>query len=141
MCQSSLSEVFDSIEKLSNLGISSFSWIMNLISVDAQKYPTIKKLMTSKKLSLDKHSSFLLINIKSSNLIGEICIMFPMLRFWIHSVWFKNPKICLRSIIGFFFPSFYLILLLYPLIGLYYLLPFIITSASEESSFIEEFMF
>jgi hypothetical protein len=37
VCQSSLSDVFFSIEKLSNLLISSFSCIMNLISVDAQK--------------------------------------------------------------------------------------------------------
>ena len=33
---------------------------MNRISVEAQKYPTIRKLITSKKLSLARTSSFFL---------------------------------------------------------------------------------
>jgi hypothetical protein len=48
---------------------------------NVKTYDPIKNEITSKKLSLDRHSSFLLIYVRSYNFIGLIYIIFPIFKF------------------------------------------------------------
>jgi len=70
----------------------------------------------SKNESLDTSYSFLRCIIRSSLWIGVICMMFPMFRELTHSLWFKNPRMCLmsRNLKGGFYYAVFLGYLLSP---------------------------
>jgi len=85
VCQYSDSLVFFVISNSLKLAISSLSWMINLISVLTQKYPTQRKLTVSRKANRSSSCSLRRSEAKSSSWIGVIYMMFPMFSDRIHS--------------------------------------------------------
>ena len=57
----------------------------NRISVETQKYETLRREIFSRKLSLESSVSFLDYESRSFKFRGWICMMFPMFKEQIHS--------------------------------------------------------